>query len=74
MSLDELRSEWRRLYEKDPPRISRELLVLGIGYGKIIDGVNLPHAHSVSARLGLYSLTASLCLISVVGQIGLMPA
>jgi hypothetical protein len=32
MSLDELRCEWRRLYEKDPPRISRDLLVLGIGY------------------------------------------
>jgi hypothetical protein len=31
-SLDELRCEWRRLYEKDPPRISRDLLVLGIGY------------------------------------------
>jgi hypothetical protein len=32
MSLDELRSEWRRLYEEDPPRISRDLLILGIGY------------------------------------------
>ena len=32
MSLNELRSEWRRLYEIDPPRISRDLLVLGIGY------------------------------------------
>lgn len=31
-SLDELRREWRRLYHSDPPRISRDLLVLGIAY------------------------------------------
>lgn len=32
MSLDELRGEWRRLYHSDAPRISRDLLVLGIAY------------------------------------------
>ncbi len=31
-SLDELRREWRRLYHYDPPRISRDLLILGIAY------------------------------------------
>jgi hypothetical protein len=31
-SLDELRREWRRLYHSDPPRISRDLLIHGIGY------------------------------------------
>jgi Protein of unknown function (DUF2924) len=31
-SLDELRREWRRLYHRDPPRISRDLLILGIAY------------------------------------------
>jgi hypothetical protein len=31
-SPDELRREWRRLYHNDPPRISRDLLILGIGY------------------------------------------
>jgi Protein of unknown function (DUF2924) len=31
-SLDELRREWRRLYHNDPPRISRDLLVLGVAY------------------------------------------
>ncbi len=31
-SLGELRREWRRLYHNDPPRISRDLLVLGIAY------------------------------------------
>jgi hypothetical protein len=31
-SLDELRAEWRRLYHHDPPRISRDLLTLGIAY------------------------------------------
>ena len=27
-----LRSEWRRLYHSDPPKISRDLLVLALGY------------------------------------------
>ena len=31
-SRDELRREWRRLYRSEPPRISRDLLILGIGY------------------------------------------
>jgi hypothetical protein len=31
-SLDELRAEWRRLYHHHPPRISRDLLTLGIAY------------------------------------------
>jgi hypothetical protein len=31
-SLGELRREWRRLYHVDAPRISRDLLVLGIAY------------------------------------------
>ena len=31
-SLDELRREWRRLYHSDAPRISHDLLILGIGY------------------------------------------
>lgn len=32
MNLDELRREWQRLYNNDPPKISRDLLVLGIAY------------------------------------------
>lgn len=31
-NLDELRLEWRCLYHRDPPRISRDLLILGIAY------------------------------------------
>jgi hypothetical protein len=31
-SLDELRREWRHLYRSDPPKISRDLLALGIAY------------------------------------------
>jgi hypothetical protein len=31
-SSDELRREWRRLYRSQPPRISRDLLIRGIGY------------------------------------------
>jgi hypothetical protein len=31
-SLDELRAEWRRLYRGEAPKLSRDLLVRGIGY------------------------------------------
>lgn len=31
-SLDQLRREWRRLYGNQPPRISRDLLVLGVAF------------------------------------------
>jgi Protein of unknown function (DUF2924) len=33
LGLEELRHEWRRLYHGDAPRISRDLLVLALGYG-----------------------------------------
>ena len=32
LDLQELRREWRRLYRGEPPRISRDLLVLALGY------------------------------------------
>jgi hypothetical protein len=32
LGLEELRREWRRLYQYEPPRISRDLLVLALGY------------------------------------------
>ena len=32
LDLEELRREWRRLYHSEPPKISRDLLVLAIGY------------------------------------------
>lgn len=31
-SLDGLRREWRRLYKSEPPKLSQDLLVLGIAY------------------------------------------
>lgn len=31
-SLDDLRREWRRLYKSEPPKLSQDLLVLGIAY------------------------------------------
>ena len=31
-SLDELRCGWRRLYRSEPPRLSRDLLIRGVGY------------------------------------------
>jgi hypothetical protein len=32
LGLEELRFEWRQLYQSDAPKISRDLLVLGLGY------------------------------------------
>jgi hypothetical protein len=32
LDLEELRGEWRRLYHSEPPKISRDLLVLALGY------------------------------------------
>jgi Protein of unknown function (DUF2924) len=32
LGLEELRLEWRRMHHSDAPRISRDLLVLGLGY------------------------------------------
>jgi|SRR5262245_6280323 len=32
LGLEELRLEWRRLYLRNAPKISRDLLVLGLGY------------------------------------------
>jgi Protein of unknown function (DUF2924) len=32
LDLAGLPREWRRLYQREPPRISRDLLVLGLGY------------------------------------------
>jgi hypothetical protein len=32
LELKDLRLEWRHLYDRDAPKISRELLVLGLGY------------------------------------------
>jgi Protein of unknown function (DUF2924) len=32
LDLEGLRHEWRRLYHREPPRISRDLFVLGLGY------------------------------------------
>ncbi len=32
LGLEELRREWRRLYRSEPPRISRNVVVLALGY------------------------------------------
>jgi hypothetical protein len=32
LGLEDLRGEWRRLYDRDAPRVSRDLLILGLGY------------------------------------------
>jgi hypothetical protein len=43
-SLNELRQEWRRLYHCEPRRISRDLLVRGIGYRRWDAGAAWTHA------------------------------
>jgi Protein of unknown function (DUF2924) len=32
LGLEDLRLEWRRLHDRDAPRVSRDLLILGLGY------------------------------------------
>jgi Protein of unknown function (DUF2924) len=32
LGLEDLRREWRRMYDSDAPRVSRDLLILGLGY------------------------------------------
>jgi hypothetical protein len=32
LDLEGLRRGWRRLYQREPPRLSRDLFVLGLGY------------------------------------------
>ena len=32
LGLEDLRREWRRLYDRGAPRVSRDLLILGLGY------------------------------------------
>jgi Protein of unknown function (DUF2924) len=32
LGLEDLRAEWRRLYHAEPPRISRDLLILALGF------------------------------------------
>lgn len=32
LGLEDLRREWRRLYDRDAPRVSRDLLILALGY------------------------------------------
>ena len=50
-SLDELRGEWRRLYRGEPPRISRDLLLRGIGVVTLSQTErNLPTTANVDAR------------------------
>ena len=32
VAIDDVRGEWRRLHRSEPPRLSRDLLIRGIGY------------------------------------------
>jgi hypothetical protein len=67
-SLDELRREWRRLYNRDAPRISRDLLNLGIAYRlQEIDHGGLGKATLRKLRTVAKGLRAT-------GRIGPMPS
>ena len=49
LGLEELRREWRRLNHGEPPRISRDLLILALGY-KVIRTFVLTPARSTATR------------------------
>jgi hypothetical protein len=68
LGLEELRLEWRRLYDTDVPRISRDLLVLGLGYRlQEIEQGGLGKA----TRRKLQTIAKTL---RTTGQVGAMPS
>ena len=67
-SLDELWREWRRLYNNDAPRISRDLLILGIAYRR----QEIAHGGLGKATLRkLKTLAKTLC---TTGRVGATPS
>ena len=68
LDLEGLRSEWRRLYHSDPPKISRDLLVLALGYRlQEIEHGGL----SKSTRRKLQTMAKAL---RTTGRVGSMPS
>ena len=68
MSLDELRGEWRRLHHKDPPRISHDLLILGIAYR--LQEIR----HGGLGKATLRKLTTLAKTLRITGRVGPTPS
>ena len=67
-NLDELRCEWRRLYNNDAPRISRDLLILGIAYRR------QEMAHGGLGKATLRKLQTLAKTLRTTGRVGPSPA
>ena len=67
-SLAELRGEWQRLYGNDAPRISRDLLILGIAYRR------QEIKHGGLGRATLRKLRTLANSLRATGRIGPTPA
>jgi hypothetical protein len=67
-SPDELRREWRRLYNNDPPRISRDLLILGIAYRR------QEMAHGGLGKATLRKLRTLAKTLRTTGRVGPLPS
>jgi hypothetical protein len=67
-SLTELRDEWQRLFGNDVPRISRDLLILGIAYRR------QENKHGGLGRATLRKLRTLANSIRTTGRIGPTPA
>ena len=67
-SLDELRREWRHLYNNDPPRISRDLLILGLAYRR------QEIAHGGLGKATLRKLRTLAKTLRSTGRVGPMPS
>jgi hypothetical protein len=67
-SPEELRREWRRLYSNDPPRISRDLLILGIAYRR------QEMAHGGLGKATLRKLQTLAKTLRTTGRVGPSPS
>jgi hypothetical protein len=67
-SPEELRREWRRLYSNDPPRISRDLLILGIAYRR------QEMAHGGLGKATLRKLRTLAKTLRTTGRVGPSPS
>jgi hypothetical protein len=67
-SLDELRRQWQRLYDNDAPRISRNLLILGIAYR----GQEIEHGGLSKATLRKLQTLAK--TLRTTGRVGATPS
>jgi hypothetical protein len=68
ISLDELHREWRRLYKSEPPKLSRDLLVLGIAYRR------QEMKHGGLGKATLRKLQTLAKTLRVTGQVGPSPS